>query len=96
MRVVRVVLGLGSNLGDRLGNILSAVERLRAVAGRGDSLASAAAAERQAIELAKAFSTEQSAAFVNGVLDAVLKEHQALTAGVPPIASPARDPKSEI
>lgn len=37
----------------------------------------------EAIELAKAFSTEQSAAFVNGVLDAVLKEHQALTAGVP-------------
>jgi N utilization substance protein B len=32
----------------------------------------------EAIELAKAFSTEQSAAFVNGVLDAVLKEHQAL------------------
>ncbi len=34
----------------------------------------------EAIELAKAFSTEQSAAFVNGVLDAVLKEHQLLTA----------------
>jgi N utilization substance protein B len=32
----------------------------------------------EAIELAKAFSTEQSAAFVNGVLDAVLKEHRAL------------------
>lgn len=28
----------------------------------------------EAIELAKQFSTEQSAAFVNGVLDAVLKE----------------------
>ena len=29
----------------------------------------------EAIELAKQFSTEQSAAFVNGVLDAVLKEN---------------------
>jgi N utilization substance protein B len=33
----------------------------------------------EAIELAKQFSTEQSAAFVNGVLDSVLKEHQKLT-----------------
>ena len=32
----------------------------------------------EAIELAKHFSTEQSAAFVNGVLDAVMKEHQTL------------------
>jgi len=32
----------------------------------------------EAIELAKEFSTEQSPAFVNGVLDAVLKEHRAL------------------
>ena len=32
----------------------------------------------EAIELAKQFSTEQSAAFVNGVLDAVLKENQTL------------------
>ena len=30
----------------------------------------------EAIELAKAFSTEQSPAFVNGVLDAVLKENR--------------------
>ena len=35
----------------------------------------------EAIEMAKKFSTEQSAAFVNGVLDAVLKEHQGLTEG---------------
>jgi N utilization substance protein B len=35
----------------------------------------------EAIELAKQFSTEQSAAFVNGVLDAVLREHRALTEG---------------
>src|SRR5881275_861456 len=34
----------------------------------------------EAIELAKHFSTEQSASFVNGVLDAVLKEKNALTA----------------
>jgi len=33
----------------------------------------------EAIELAKHFSTEQSPAFVNGVLDAVLKEHASLT-----------------
>ena len=33
----------------------------------------------EAIELAKHFSTEQSPSFVNGVLDAVLKEHQTLT-----------------
>ena len=33
----------------------------------------------EAIELAKQFSTEQSAAFVNGVLDSVLKEHEKLT-----------------
>ena len=32
----------------------------------------------EAIELAKSFSTEQSPAFVNGVLDAVLKEMQAV------------------
>jgi N utilization substance protein B len=33
----------------------------------------------EAIELAKHFSTEQSASFVNGVLDAVLRENRALT-----------------
>ena len=33
----------------------------------------------EAIELAKEFSTENSPAFLNGVLDAVLKEHAALT-----------------
>jgi N utilization substance protein B len=33
----------------------------------------------EAIELAKQYSTGQSPAFVNGVLDAILKEHQALT-----------------
>jgi N utilization substance protein B len=33
----------------------------------------------EAIELAKTFSTEQSPAFVNGVLDAVMKETQMLT-----------------
>jgi N utilization substance protein B len=32
----------------------------------------------EAIELAKTYSTENSPSFVNGVLDAVLKEHQAL------------------
>lgn len=33
----------------------------------------------EAIELAKTFSTEQSAGFVNGVLDAILKEHKEVT-----------------
>jgi N utilization substance protein B len=42
----------------------------------------------EAIEMAKEFSTEQSAAFLNGVLDAVLKENQALVAGIP-AAEPA-------
>ena len=37
----------------------------------------------EAIELAKSFSTEQSPAFVNGVLDAVLKEIRALTSAEP-------------
>ena len=32
----------------------------------------------EAIELAKEFSTEQSPAFVNGVLDAILKENQTI------------------
>src|SRR5205814_275441 len=35
----------------------------------------------EAIELAKSFSTEQSPAFVNGVLDAVLREYKGLTEG---------------
>jgi len=33
----------------------------------------------EAIELAKEFSTEQSPAFINGVLDAILKEYRQLT-----------------
>ena len=36
----------------------------------------------EAIELAKCFSTEQSPAFVNGVLDAVLREKQKLQKGL--------------
>jgi N utilization substance protein B len=47
----------------------------------------------EAIELAKEFSTEQSAAFVNGVLDAVLKEKNALTEGKPGASSP--EPEGE-
>jgi N utilization substance protein B len=35
----------------------------------------------EAIEMAKVFSTEQSAGFVNGVLDAVLKENLTLKGG---------------
>ncbi len=39
----------------------------------------------EAIELAKHFSTEQSASFVNGVMDAILKEHRALTGSAPQV-----------
>jgi N utilization substance protein B len=35
----------------------------------------------EAIEMAKKFSTQDSPAFINGVLDAVLKEHRALSEG---------------
>ncbi|WP_428940249.1 transcription antitermination factor NusB [Fontivita pretiosa] len=38
----------------------------------------------EAIELAKRFSTENSPAFVNGVLDAVLKEIKVLKEGIEP------------
>jgi N utilization substance protein B len=41
----------------------------------------------EAIEIAKEFSTEQSAAFVNAVLDAVLREHNALLAGIDTLKS---------
>ena len=44
----------------------------------------------EAIELAKHFSTEQSPGFVNGVLDAILKEHQALIQPDTPL--PAAEP----
>lgn len=44
----------------------------------------------EAIELAKEFSTEQSAAFVNGVLDAVLREHLEMLGGAAP-AGPVGD-----
>ncbi len=37
----------------------------------------------EAIELAKEFSTENSPGFINGVLDAILKEHRELTAPKP-------------
>ena len=36
----------------------------------------------EAIELAKEFSTEHSPSFINGVLDAVLREHQATIKGI--------------
>ena len=39
----------------------------------------------EAIELAKRFSTENSPSFVNGVLDAVLREVKTLTGGLPPV-----------
>jgi transcription antitermination protein NusB len=44
----------------------------------------------EAIELARAFSTELSPSFVNGVLDAALREHVALTSGMAdvPVAAP--------
>jgi N utilization substance protein B len=45
----------------------------------------------EAIELAKHFSTEQSASFVNGVLDSILKEHQALTSTDLPKPQPTQE-----
>lgn len=45
----------------------------------------------EAIELAKTFSTENSPAFINGVLDAVLKEQKSLTSMEPP-ATPDKTP----
>jgi N utilization substance protein B len=52
----------------------------------------------EAIELAKEFSTEQSPSFVNGVLDAVLREKNALTAEAKESQSPeppAQEPPEE-
>jgi N utilization substance protein B len=46
----------------------------------------------EAIELAKQFSTEQSGAFINAVLDAVLKEHEKLIS-TGPISHPPLDPE---
>jgi N utilization substance protein B len=42
----------------------------------------------EAIELAKQYSTENSGAFINGVLDSVLKEHEKLIAETP-LSAPA-------
>lgn len=41
----------------------------------------------EAIELARLYSTEHSPAFVNGVLDAILKENQSLTSGSGPASA---------
>jgi N utilization substance protein B len=49
----------------------------------------------EAIELAKHFSTEQSPAFVNGVLDAVLKEHETLTEIEPRRHEDTKEEKTE-
>lgn len=46
----------------------------------------------EAIELAKTFSTEQSPSFVNGVLDSVLKERNALMSEAPAAKPPERPP----
>ena len=45
----------------------------------------------EAIELAKEFSTEQSPAFVNGVLDAILKEFKQITEGATPSTAPTEE-----
>jgi transcription antitermination protein NusB len=47
----------------------------------------------EAIELAKTYSTENSGAFVNGVLDAVRKEHEKLTAPPPTMPLPDARPQ---
>jgi transcription antitermination protein NusB len=48
----------------------------------------------EAIELAKEFSTEQSPAFVNGVLDAILKEFKQITEGATPAAAATTEEQS--
>ena len=48
----------------------------------------------EAIELAKEFSTEQSSAFVNGVLDAVLRENQSPEARATPSAAERATPSA--
>jgi transcription antitermination protein NusB len=51
----------------------------------------------EAIELAKQFSTENSGAFINGVLDSVLREHEKLTAAagaaLPPEGERSENPE---
>lgn len=49
----------------------------------------------EAIELAKAYSTENSGAFVNGVLDAVRKEHEKLISDAPLQSPPPPPPPPE-
>ena len=49
----------------------------------------------EAIELAKEFSTEQSPAFINGVLDAVLKERQGFSKSETRNPNDESNPKSE-
>ena len=49
----------------------------------------------EAIELAKQYSTENSGAFINGVLDSVLKEHEKLTSPVMPSDEPERSENRE-
>jgi transcription antitermination protein NusB len=60
---------------DRLGSIERAILRLGAYEIIYSGLDSAVIIN-EAIEVAKAFATEQSPKFINGVLDAVAKEHQ--------------------
>jgi transcription antitermination protein NusB len=48
----------------------------------------------EAIEMAKHFSTQQAASFVNAVMDTIVKEHQSLTAGLgAPATTPPLNPK---
>ena len=49
----------------------------------------------EAIEMAKHFSTQQAASFVNAVMDKIVKEHQAITSGLgaPAAASPPPNPE---
>ena len=49
----------------------------------------------EAIELAKQYSTENSGAFINGVLDSVLKEHEKLISPTMPSDEPERSNNRE-
>jgi N utilization substance protein B len=46
----------------------------------------------EAIKLAETYSSTQSVSFVNAVLDAIIKEHQALTSAQPPQADQPQPP----
>lgn len=66
---------------DRLGYMERAILRIGAYELMFDPLTPGAVALNEAVELAKDFCDKESAAFINGVLDGVLKEKKAAPQG---------------